>query len=148
MQIRIRKTTDHELLLRLDTACFPHDERIDPTEGVWWVAYHYDTPVGFAGAKVLAQPLSNVRGVDTGKGVFLARCGIIPMYRGVSLQRRLIRVRLSWARAQRAKRAITYTAYDNVASTRNLQKEGFLYYLPVSNYSGMKDALYWMLELW
>lgn len=148
MRIQIRQCEDEQLLLQLDRICFPDDDRIDPSVGTWWVAYHDGDPIGFAGAKLLVTPITNVRGVDMGGAVFLSRCGIIPIYQGLGLQRRLIRVRLSWARRKRCKRAITYTAYKNVSSARNLQKEGFLLYLPESDWSGMQRALYWMKELW
>lgn len=148
MRIHIRQCDDQELLLRLDRVCFPDDDRVDPTRGVWWVAYHDDDPVGFAGLYTLVTPICNVNGTDVGSAIFLSRCGIIPMYQGLGLQRRLIRVRLAWGRKNRCKRAITYTAHQNIASARNLQREGFLLYWPETDWSGMQRALYWMRELW
>lgn len=149
MRIRVRQVTTAKelaLIIKLDELCFPLDDRIDVSTGTWWISWHDDLPVGYAGLKEAGVQLDH-RGKNPARTVFMARCGVIGMYQGLGLQRRLAAVRTKYARKLGVRRAITYTAFENIASQRNLVKEGFLPYRPHHNWGGMRDALYWMLEL-
>jgi GNAT superfamily N-acetyltransferase len=76
--------------------------------------------------------------------VYLDRAGVAPVARGRGLQRRLIRARLAWARAQGATHAVTYTLPFNVVSSNNLIKTGFRMYDPKRPWAGRDGALYWI----
>jgi GNAT superfamily N-acetyltransferase len=83
---------------------------------VWWAVWSGGEAVGFAGAK------------PDGKDAQLTRAGLLPSARGAGLQRRLIQARLKWARERGARNALTYTSALNVASMRQLVREGFVPY--------------------
>lgn len=72
---------------------------------------------------------------------FLARAGVIESERGKGLQKKLIMVRLKWARFYGYRDVITYCSPENVASSNNLISCGFKLYLPEEKW-GCKNALY------
>ncbi len=114
----------------------PGDE-LDIDRGQMWLLWESDTPVGFCTARtVLGDPQT----------VFLSRSGILPIARGKGLQRRMIDVRLRWAREIGATTVVTYVLYDNWASLINLIKKGFKFYSPGYRWAG-KDVHYLMREL-
>jgi GNAT superfamily N-acetyltransferase len=124
-----------DTLNRLDQRCFPRDE-LCSKRGQWWVVYNDEgEPVAFAGA----------RPVEVGsKMIYLCRCGVVPEYRGRGLQKKLIRVRLRYARKAGFKTAVTDTA-DNVPSANNLIACGFTMYTP--EYKWALDSQYWWKDL-
>lgn len=119
MAIRIRQLDDVEEARRLHALGFPHDEWVGD-DHTFWVAYEDDRVVGFASA-ILWQDL----GV-----IFLSRCAVVKAARGSGLQRRLIRVRLRWGKAEGAAGAWTYTTLKNYGSMVNLLKCGFKFCPP------------------
>jgi GNAT superfamily N-acetyltransferase len=125
-----------ELLIELQKNCLPHDALYSPDGGHWWIAYHRDTPVGFA---ALAPSL------QTPNAVYLGRCGIVRAARGHNLQQRLIKVRLAWAKRQGYEWAVSDTT-DNVPSANNLIACGFKTYEPAVRYSFAR-AVYWKRKL-
>lgn len=131
---RLRRTDDVEAVMALHTLCLPGDDWDEGTQHwILWDALW--SPVGFCSARLLTgQP-----------GVFLSRAGVLPAARGCGLQRRMIQTRLRWAREVDATFAITYTTYTNFASTMNLLKCGFKFYLPSYKWAG--DVNYFIKDL-
>ncbi len=117
--LRISQTTDLDLIAGLDRIVFG-DEPLGVLlkSSTWWVAREGGHVVAYAGAEL----------TDDGKYMFLSRAGVLPVARGRGLQKRLIDVRLKWARAQGATHAWTYTSWDNVVSQASLVKRGFVPY--------------------
>ena len=114
--------------------CMPGDD-LDIDKGQMWLAWDDETPVGFCTTRVVDR--------DT---IFLSRSGVLPIARGANLQRRMIDVRLRWAREHGYQYAITYTLYDNWPSIINLIKKGFRFYHPAYPWAG-RDVHYFRKEL-
>lgn len=136
--IRIRKTVSTDVVRELDRQIFVASEHLSDRElrrNVWWVAYLDGTPVAYAGARA-CESLPQY--------AYLSRCGVLESARGRGLQRRLVRVRAAWARAQGHKHAITYTLPYNAHSSNNLIRCGFLTY--ADRYYG-RGVVYWHKEL-
>lgn len=132
-----RHDNDKPLIEYLDSRLFHDDERVDYIEeSAWWVGWKGEVPVAYAGARYL----------PTANAVFLSRAGVLAEARGEGLQRKMIRLRLRWARQQGANRAITYTHPANIVSSNNLIKCGFLLYNPEWPWAG-EEFLYWYKEL-
>jgi GNAT superfamily N-acetyltransferase len=98
----------------------------------WWVAERSGVLVGFGGAK-LWEP-DNM--------VFLCRAGVAPEARGLGIQKRLIGVRVRWARRIGAKGCYTYTI-DNPPSQNSLIAAGFKTFTPSDPWGG-PEAIYWI----
>ena len=108
-----------------------------PADHAWWVAVDkMGETVAYASA-VYRPELGYV---------YLSRCMVLPKARGAKLQRRLLRVRIAWAKKQGADRVITYTLLKNYESLVNLVKAGFRFYEPDNDYVG-KDVHYYKLAL-
>jgi GNAT superfamily N-acetyltransferase len=116
----------------LDRECFPGDARYPKhTAGSrWWIVDDAGSAVAFAGVRIMPSEGC----------AFLARCGVLPEYRGQGLQRRLIAARLRYARRFRLP-AITYTKPSSVESANNLITCGFRLYSPARLWAGR--VLYW-----
>jgi GNAT superfamily N-acetyltransferase len=144
--MRIRKIAlDDDNLIRLnrmEKICFPEIERgalgpYDKKSAEWWFSYNdTNTPKAFAGAKMW----------EPDNCVFLCLSGVLPEARGKGLQKRLIRVRLKWAKKMKAKGAYTYTADDNLASANSLIGCGFKLFEPSYKW-GLDDGLYWYIDI-
>lgn len=105
---------------------------------VYWLV---KTPAGRAVGFCSVRPTTT--DLDT---VFLSRAGILPEARGLGLHRRMISVRLRWARKNGFKRAITYAQRDNIQSAVNLLRCGFMLYDP--DYRWVGDSyLYFLIDL-
>jgi GNAT superfamily N-acetyltransferase len=100
----------------------------------WWIAEREGQLVGFGGAK-LWEPDGRV---------FLCRAGVAPEARGQGLQKRLIRVRVAWARKVGATGCYTYTI-DNPASQNSLIACGFRTFSPSYAWGG-SEAIYWFRD--
>jgi len=120
----------------LQKSCLPADKLYFPADGVWWMAYYRDAPVGFA----CATPSKQLAGA-----VYLSRCGVVPAYRGCGIQRQMIRLRVAWARRHGYNWAVSDTT-DNIPSANNLISCGFRLYVPEVQYSYAR-ALYWRKKL-
>lgn len=128
-----------EVLRQLDKTCFPIDTPYSPTtEGTtWWLVYDEDkVPVAFAGVRYM--PIDNY--------FYLCRAGVIPRARGKGLQRRLIRVRLAFAKKRGAAGVYTMTSVDNPASSNNLIRCGFELFIPSYEWGGT-GMIYWWKDL-
>jgi GNAT superfamily N-acetyltransferase len=138
-KIRIRRTTDLELVSQLDseTYDYKYDYPVNLDGAVWWIAWDGDKPVAFAGVKKLLD--DNL--------AYMCRVGVLESHRGLGIQRRLIAARLSWCRRQKGvHEVITYTIPSNVISSNNLIKSGFKLYRPEHLWEGPHN-LYWSKSL-
>lgn len=124
MQYRLRRTDDIEIIHELDRQCFnaqtPAIDEDDLNDATWWLveaSVEGDwVPVGYGGV----QPAP--------KGACLTRAGVLKAHRGAGLQKRLIRVRVAWAKAHGYARCYTYVWAGNLASMRSLIRQQFVPY--------------------
>lgn len=123
----------------LDAACFPEDS-LYPKDGCyWWVVRdERGYAVAFAGLKPLT-------GHNKGMA-FLCRAGVTVDMHGLGLQRRLIKIRVSYAKRLKLREVITYTSKDNFRSAANLLRSDFRFYKPIQEW-GVSGALYFNMEL-
>jgi len=129
----IRQTKNMELVASLDKEIFPDDTRVVTEGAVWWVAYKDGRPVAFAG-------------ISRNKNYwFLRRAGVLEEHRGNGLQKRLIKIRLNYAKKKEKSIPIyTYTVLGNPASSNSLISTGFRLYEPSHPYVG--KSLYWRIR--
>ncbi len=81
----------------------------------FWVMYDQGgAVVAFASAVLLSPHVA-----------FLSRCAVVIKHRGKKLQRRLIKVRMAWAKAEGAHLVITHVHRNNFASIMSLLDSGF-----------------------
>jgi GNAT superfamily N-acetyltransferase len=135
--VRVLKSMDEELILRLQLAILPTDEPLAFLAGPWWVAWVGSEPVGFACLKMYDTAR------DTG---YLARAGVLKAYRGRQIQRKLIQVREKYARARLLKVLVTDTSRANLASSNSLIACGYRLYTPAVPWA-FKDGNYWRKTL-
>jgi GNAT superfamily N-acetyltransferase len=125
-----------DVLNKLQKECLPYDKPYKLSEGDWWVAYQDSKPIAFAGL------VRSARWTDTG---YLCRSGVIRSARGRGVQKRLIRVRQTYAKKLGWSWLITDTYY-NPASSNSLISCGFKLYDPSVPW-GAKGTLYWRKKL-
>ncbi len=113
----------------LDEICFPHDDRVNPADCLWWVAWHGTQPVAYAGMRLCKDP----RNLGL---AFLNRAGVVPEHRGRGLQKRLIRTRENAARRLAVTELVSYCMTYNVASINSLVNCGFRFYDPATKWGG------------
>lgn len=103
--------------------------------GAWWLVFpsEKDFPIAFGG--VVACKRVRAHG-------YLKRAGVLEAHTGHGLQRRLIRMRESWARREGLSVLVTDTSRDSIASSNNLIKSGYKLYEPEQPW-GVAGALYW-----
>jgi GNAT superfamily N-acetyltransferase len=100
--------------------------------GAWWLAYHDDDPVAFAGV----VPSTHAR--NSG---YFCRVGVLQRHRGRGLQLRLMRAieargrRLGW-------NSIVSDTTDNPASANNFIEAGYRLYEPEAPWA-WSHTLYW-----
>jgi GNAT superfamily N-acetyltransferase len=133
---------ERDTLLNLNWMIFGDTApRIEPEEGEWWIAYDGDprehVVVGFGGCRT-------ARGDE--KALYLCRAGVVPAYRGLGIQRKLIKERERFARAHGYERVITDCTSDNIASANTLIKTGFKLWKPPHPWA-FATSLYWKKEL-
>ena len=131
MQFRIKPCYDKELIKALHKKYLPGDVLYSSPSADWVVTYQ-------------GQPIGFCQLGDDGRedAAFLARAAVDPVFKGMGLGRRLIRVRERYARAAGLLRLYTYTTVDNMQSIANLQRLGYTLYRPEVLYVGPK-YLYW-----
>ena len=125
----IRRADLPVAVLALDEICFPHDDRINPADSLWWIVWHGKQPVAYAGLR-LCQAEHNL-GL-----AFLCRVGVVPAHRGRGLQKRLIRIREAAARRLAVTELITYCVPWNCPSLNSLISCGYKFYRPTTKYGG------------
>jgi hypothetical protein len=109
-------------------------------EGVncyWWFAYYGEDPVGFCGM-VPSRLYQN-----TG---YLKRAAVpIIKHRGNGLQRRFLRVRETKARCLGWQCLITETLIDNIYSSNNLIRSGYVLFEPKERWAN--ESIFWKKQL-
>lgn len=137
MKFRVRRATERHMaeIRSLDTCEFDGCEF--PDGHTWWVVLNPPGSV-IAYASAVYRP-------ELGY-VYLGRCMVVEAFRGHKLQRRLLKVRIAWAKEQNADRVITYTLLKNYESLVNLLRAGFRFYQPDNQYVG-DDVHYYRLDL-
>lgn len=125
------------LLHWLQLEALPGDTPADTRKGIWWVAFTDGQPAAFCG---LYDSLS------VAKAGYLCRAGVLPAFRGMRLQRRLIATRQRKARALGFTSLHTDTIAGNPASINNLIACGFRSFTPAIAWAG-GDACYWRKTL-
>lgn len=133
---RVDPFKNYDILKRLQRECLPCDEIYDVSTGYWWIAYMDGTPIGFCGLKQLPQ------WPQTG---YLCRAGVIPLFRGRGIQKRLIRVRMAYARRIGLENLVSDT-HQNPASANSLIACGFKTYEPMNPWA-FEDSIYWIHKL-
>jgi GNAT superfamily N-acetyltransferase len=100
--------------------------------GHWWLAYHGDTPVGFAGL----VPSAYIRNAG-----YFCRVGVVREHVGRSLQLRLMRALEARARSNGWSSVVSDTT-DNLRSANNFIKAGYRLYRPEFPWA-WPQTLYW-----
>ncbi len=134
----VRKTTNLDLIERLDTKLFGGEYEGYYDDRIWWLAYVDGKISGFAGLKLFQEGSLH--------GGYLCRAGVLKKYRGQGIQRALIDCRDREAKRLGLGMNITYTARDNYASANNLIRCGYTLYDAELKY-GLKDGLYFRKTL-
>lgn len=118
---------------------FPESPMPDLTYGAWWLIYPdaTDDPVAFCGAVHSS--------LGTGFS-YLKRAGVLRAHWGHGLQRRMIRLRERWQRAEGFHTSVTDTTWDNIASANNLIACGYRLFEPVPRWA-FKNGLYFKKTL-
>lgn len=146
VKLRIRRikgliTDEWAASLRcLHDATFGDDAPMaDFSKGHWWIVLGpFGERVGFAG--MVASRRWKVTG-------YLERVGILPIYRGNGMQRRLIKARERYARKLGWLHMLTDTSGGNTPSSNNLIAAGYSLYEPKVPYTGLPDTNYWRKNL-
>lgn len=135
-KFKIRRTNDIGLIKKLHKQTFPEDHFYNSKKNNYWLVYDENNkPVGFCMLSEWSHGIG-----------FLSRAGLLECAQGNGLHKRMIRVRERKAKSLGIDVIITYTKIDNITSSRNLQKAGYLLYIPEYEYAD-EDCLYWMKEL-
>jgi GNAT superfamily N-acetyltransferase len=116
-------------VLALDEQCFPQDARVNLDGSLWWLVYHGQEPVGYAGLRPCQRPQ------NAGVG-FLCRVGVVPAHRGRGLQKRLVAAREAAARRLGLTELVTYCVVWNCASINSLVACGYRFYRPATKWGG------------
>jgi len=127
----------YDTIAVLDKIAFPADAPPDTKTGDWWAYYDGKTPIAYCGLR----PSNNF--VNSG---YLCRAGVLPLYRGHSLQLRMIRLRERYARSLGWEMLVTDTSNDNIVSSNNLIKAGYRLFRPMYFWSFV-GANYWYKKL-
>ena len=123
-------------LAKLQKTCLPQDTPYDVSEGWWWIGYYNGTPVAFAGLVKSSQ--------WHGTG-YLCRAGVLRVCQGKGIQKRLIKLRMRFAKKQGFTHVVTDTR-DNPASANSLISCGMKMYDPRSPWA-YKESCYWIKRL-
>jgi GNAT superfamily N-acetyltransferase len=140
--VRLRSVEPNDLdiaeeIRAMHVACFPFEYSKGLTDyGFWWIGYDKDEPACFAGL----WKSSNFE-----QAGYLCRAGVLPAYRGMGLQRRLVRVREKKARAL-GWRLLVSDTNDNPPSANNLIGCGYRTFTPPTRWA-MPSAVYWKKEI-
>lgn len=133
---RVDPKKNYDLLRQLQRECLPADKPLNPLHGYWWIAYCGDTAVGFAALT------PSMQWSDTG---YLCRAGVVELFQGQGIQKKLIRARMRYAKKLGWQYLISDT-HQNPASSNSLISCGFKLYEPQAPWS-FRDALYWKRQI-
>ena len=117
--LTVRQSRDRELIEELHREIFPKDDMPSWNGNVFWVATCENHYAGYCSARRI-DPWT----------VFFSMAGVLPGYRGRGIHRRMVDVRLRWARSWRCEYAITYALPGNWSSVASLIRQGFEVYEP------------------
>lgn len=134
--VDISKEEIRGILKQLHSEFFRLDELIEFDSGSWWIAYDGTKPIGFCGVNASSS---------WRKTGYMCRAGVKWDYRGLGLHRRLIQVRVRYAKKQAWTHLVTDTT-DNCSSANNLIANGFRMYKPSKPW-GLPGACYWIKKL-
>jgi GNAT superfamily N-acetyltransferase len=113
---------DEAQIARMDSICFPLDTPAVIAGARWFIGWDGSKPAAYCAWKPVEHD-----GVPTG---FNYRAGVLPEYRGHSIQREMIRLREAQMRSQGIRVAVSYTDADAAPSMRSLISEGYRPYVP------------------
>lgn len=125
-------------IVAMDAKCFEGGmaPALADNAGTWWIAYAGKEEAGYCGVKQSS----------TGKNYgYLCRAGVMPRFRGLGLQKAMIRRRVAYARSQGWSMVVTDT-HDNAPSGNSLISCGFRLYDPEVKWA-FETSLYWKLLL-
>jgi GNAT superfamily N-acetyltransferase len=125
-----------DTLFRLQQACLPLDEPVSPDQGHWWIGRSKNQPIAFC----MFRPSD--QWADT---AYLARSGVLMLWRGQGLQKRMIQIREREARRQGYVWIVSDTT-DNPPSANSLARMGYQMFDP-SNPWAHDNSLYWRKRL-
>lgn len=134
--VDIHKEEIQAALKQLHSEFFRLDELIEFDSGAWWIAYDGTKAIGFCGVNASSS---------WRKTGYMCRAGVKWDYRGLGLHRRLIQVRVRYAKKQGWTHLVTDTT-DNCPSANNLIANGFRMYKPSKPW-GLPGACYWIKKL-
>lgn len=126
----------HEIY-EMQDHCFPGEAtvQVDNTSD-WWLAYVDDDIAGYASL----SPSTSREYAG-----YLSHCGVKQEYRGMGLQRKLIRARIAQGKRYNWRTLVTDTT-DNPKSANNLIACGFKLYTPKRPW-GQVHTNYWRMSL-
>ena len=119
--------TDLHQLTFFDGASMP-----DFDQGHWWLAFHENIPIAFAGV------VPSRRAFNAG---YFCRVGVLGKHRGRALQLRLMRV-LELRARRNGWSAVVSDTTENLASANNFIRAGYRLYQPPYPW-GYPNTLYW-----
>lgn len=120
----------------LQLVCLPEDEPYpDGDNVIWWIANDNNTLAGFASLTRLDND-----------SAYLSRAGVVDEFRGMGIQKRLIRARINHARKLGLQSIVTDCTTVNCASANSLISCGFKLYWPENPWA-LPDSIYWILRL-
>ena len=137
LKVSFRHTKDTQALHAMHSLILPDDDvpSLNPNVAAW-LGWADKTPVAFCTARYWREE----------SAVFLERAGVLPIAGGHGLQRRMIRLRESWAKQKGAECVLTYVSARNYESLVNLLRCGYRFYEPVYPW-GVADGHYFKKEL-
>ena len=123
--------TDLHRLTFFGSACIPEFEH-----GNWWLAFHENMPIAFAGV------VASTRACNAG---YFCRVGVLKKHVGNGLQLRLMRSMEARARRNGWSCVISDTT-DNLISANNFIRAGYRLYQPRSPWA-WPNTLYWQKSI-
>jgi ribosomal protein S18 acetylase RimI-like enzyme len=138
--MRARRATPHDEaeIKGMQLLCLPGDEPEEMDAGShWWIVEDDGQPVAFACIR------QSRRWFDTW---YLSRAGVMPVARGMGLQKKLIRTRLAAAKKAGKVWVVTDVNNDKPASMASLIACGFKPFWPSDPYA-LETSTYWRKKL-
>jgi GNAT superfamily N-acetyltransferase len=124
MQVSIRQTAEKDLIVKLNDKIFPNDSLKICSKTVCWFVYFDGEIGGFCTGKLISK--------DT---FYMTRAGILDKFRGKGVQKKMINVRVRYAKKIGCKNIITYVKMWNIRSFVNLIRCKFIPYIPEYKYA-------------
>lgn len=130
-------------LKKIDQTCFGKDCSYDfelGSEGSkagthhWWICQDTETKkyIGYAGIKIYKDK----------PHAFLCRAGVLALYRGQGIHKKLIKKRIFFCQKNKIKKILSYTSYCNFPSANNLIENGFILRWPWFETEDPRDFIY------